>query len=101
MSTSQIADLAARISANTAKVNEYHLAHKLPLPSFEVDGPLRSLIPPGAAPEIEAARQAVIFDCQELRILMQGPSQYLSGFAVSEHSDRHGSRTEGMIRPSD
>lgn len=84
MSTSQIADLAARISANTAKVNEYYLVHKLPLPSFEVDGPLGSLIPPGAAPEIEAARQAVIFDCQELRILMQGPSQYLSGFAATD-----------------
>lgn len=87
MSTSQIADLAARISANTAKVNEYYLSKQLPLPSFESDGPLKSLVPPGLEPEIEAARQAVIFDCQELRILMQGPSQYLSGFAVSKSVD--------------
>lgn len=94
MSTPQIGDLAARIYTNTTKVNEYYLAHKLPPPSFEFDGPLRSLIPPGAVPEIEAARQAVIFDCQELRILMQGPSQYLSGLAVSETSDWHGSRTK-------
>lgn len=83
MSTSQIADLAARIAANTAKVNDYYLSQKLPLPSFESDAPLKSLIPPETAPEVEDARQAVIFDCQELRILMQGPSQYLSGFAVS------------------
>lgn len=94
MSTSQIADLAARISANTAKVNEYYLSQNLPLPSFESDAPLRSLIPAGTEPEIEAARQAVIFDCQELRILMQGPSQYLSGFAVSENPNQHGSRTD-------
>lgn len=83
MSTPNITELAARIAANTAKVHEYCLAQKLPLPSFDQNGPLRSVIPPETAPDIEAARQAVIFDCQELRILMQGPAQYLSGFNVS------------------
>lgn len=87
MTTSQIAELAARISANTTKVNEYYCSKQLPLPSFEEDGPLRSLVPPDLEPEIEAARQAVIFDCQELRILMQGPSQYLSSFAVSRKTN--------------
>lgn len=83
MSTSLIAELAARIAENTAKVNNYYLSNNLPLPSFDHNGPLKSLVPPQAESDIETARQAVIHDCQELRILMQGPSQYLSNFYVS------------------
>lgn len=81
MSGSQIADLATRIAANTAKVNQYYHDRKLPLPSFETNGPLKSLISPEAE-DVEAARQAVIFECQELRSLMLGPSELLMDFGV-------------------
>lgn len=82
-----ITELAARIASNTAKVNKYYLDKNLALPSFDHNGPTKSLIRPDDA-DIEAARQAVIFDCSELRILMQGPSEYLAGlgFYVSWQS---------------
>jgi hypothetical protein len=83
MSNSTIAELAARIAANTTVVNNFfYTEHGLPTPSFDQEGPLKPLISPSAAPDIEAARQAVVFDCQELRILMQGPDQYLAGLSV-------------------
>lgn len=82
MSTSSIAELAARIAANTTIVNDFYTQNGLPMPSFDQDGPLKPVIPPSTAPEIEAARQAVIYDCQELRILMQGPAQYLASLSV-------------------
>lgn len=53
---------AARIASNTAKVNKYYLDRNLPLPSFDHNGPTKSLIRSEDA-DIEAARQAVIFDC--------------------------------------
>lgn len=78
MSQSDITELAARIASNTAKVNKYYHDRSLPLPSFDHDGPAKSLVQSEDA-DVEAARQAVIFDCSELRILMQGPSEYLAG----------------------
>lgn len=66
MSTSCIAALAARIAENTARAKDYDLANSLPLPSFGYDGPLTLLVPPQAEPDIEAAGQAVIYECQEL-----------------------------------
>lgn len=82
MSNSSIAELAARIAANTTIVDNFYLENGLPTPSFDQESPLKPVISPDTAPEIEAARQAVIYDCQELRILMQGPAQYLSSFTV-------------------
>ena len=81
-STSSISELAARIAANTTIVNNFYIENGLPTPSFDQDSPRRPVISPSTAPEIEAARQAVIYDCQELRILMQGPAQYLAGLSV-------------------
>lgn len=78
MSQPDITELAARIASNTAKVNKYYIDRNLPLPSFDHNGPTKSLIKPEDA-DIEVARQAVIFDCSELRILLQGPSEYVAG----------------------
>jgi hypothetical protein len=86
MSDSNIAELAAHIAANTTIVNDFYTQNEQPTPTFDHDAPLKPVIPPGTAPEIEAARQAVIYDCQELRILMQGPAQYLASLSVSETS---------------
>lgn len=73
-----IAQLAARIATNTEKVNNYYVGKSLPPPSFDHNSPTKSFARPEDA-DIEAARQAVIFDCAELRILMQGPSEYIAG----------------------
>lgn len=78
MPQAEIDELAARIASHTAKVNGYYLDRDLPLPSFARDGPTKSLVRAEDA-DVEAARQAVVFDCNELRILMQGPSEYLAG----------------------
>lgn len=90
MSVSQIAQLSARIESNTAKVVQYYIDKQIPLPSFDRNGPLVSMVPPEAE-EVEAARQAVIYDCQQLRILMLGPTEYVTecGFVV-----RHRQRVE-------
>lgn len=95
MSQLEITELAARIASNTAKVKKYYLDRNLPLPSFDHNGPTKSLIRPEDA-DIEAARQAVIFDCSEMRILMQGPSEYLAGlgFYVSRQPWGSGIRLE-------
>lgn len=82
MSNSSIGELAARIATNTTLVNDFYTQNGLPPPSFDQASPLKPVISPGTAPEIEAARQAVIHDCQELRILMQGPAQYLASLSV-------------------
>lgn len=98
MSQPDITELAARIASNTAKIKKYYVDRNLPLPSFDQNGPTKSLIKPEDA-EIKAARQAVIFDCNELRILMQGPSEYVAGlgFYVSRKPCDAGVKTgEGM-----
>lgn len=82
MSSSSIVELAARIATNTTIVNDFYTQNELPTPSFNQASPLKPVISPSTAPEIEAARQAVIYDCQELRILMQGPAQYLASLSV-------------------
>lgn len=82
MPTSSIAELAARIATNTTIVDNFYTQNGLPTPSFDQTSPLKPVISPSTAPEIEAARQAVIYDCQELRILMQGPAQYLASLGV-------------------
>lgn len=83
MSGSQIAELSAKIAANTAKVGQYYVDNRIPQPSFDRNAPLTSSVPPEAA-DIEAARQAVIHDCEELRTLMLGPTEFVAdiGFTV-------------------
>jgi hypothetical protein len=83
MTSPSITKLAAIISENTAKVNEYLLANDFPLPSFNVDAPQKSLIDPEEAPEIEAARIAIIDASLMMHDLMLGPKEHLMNFSVS------------------
>ncbi|KAI1129798.1 putative O-methyltransferase [Nemania abortiva] len=83
MSNSSVIDLSAQIAANAARVNDFLASHSLAQPSFDVDAPSKSLIPPNE-PEIEAARQAVIHDCSVLRDLMLGPKEHLTSFKHNE-----------------
>ncbi|KAI2642063.1 S-adenosyl-L-methionine-dependent methyltransferase [Xylaria nigripes] len=83
MATSRIVELANRIASNTAKVDEYLASHKLPTPSFDVDGPRDTLIPKDEA-SVEAARVAVIDDTVELRHLLLGPREYLMSYTHDE-----------------
>lgn len=76
MSTSRIVELAQRTVANTTEINDYITANNLPQPSFDVDPPLHSVVPPTEL-SIGAARQAAIYDCQELRELLLGPTEHL------------------------
>lgn len=84
MATSRIVELSSRIAANTAKLNEYLVAHDLPTPSFDVDAPLDTLVPK-AELEAEAARVAIIDDTQELRRLALGPRDYLMSYTVGQN----------------
>ena len=77
-----IRELAAIIAENTATVTRYLTDQGLPQPSFALDGPLQSQIPPEAV-EIENARVAVIDATQQLRNLMLGPMDYITSFTVS------------------
>ncbi|KAI1801108.1 S-adenosyl-L-methionine-dependent methyltransferase [Daldinia bambusicola] len=83
MASSRIVELATRITTNTAKINDYLLSHNLPPPSFEVDGPLDTLIPKDEI-EVESARVAVIDDTLELRRLALGPREYLMSYTHDE-----------------
>ena len=70
---SQISELAAVISSNTAKVNEFLKDNCLPFPSFEEDGPLNL----GLSPEAEQARIAVLEASTEIHDLLLGPIELL------------------------
>ncbi|KAK0631026.1 O-methyltransferase-domain-containing protein [Bombardia bombarda] len=83
MSSTRIAELAARIAANTARVNDYLEAHDLPQPSFDLTAALNGAVPKDA-PEIEAARRCVIQDTAELGDLMRTPREYLTGFIQND-----------------
>ncbi|KAM7206072.1 S-adenosyl-L-methionine-dependent methyltransferase [Naviculisporaceae sp. PSN 640] len=80
---SRITELASRIAANTRKLNDYLVAHNLPTPSFDVDGPKDTLVPKQET-EVEAARVAIIDDTQELRRLVLGPREYLMSYTHNE-----------------
>ena len=75
-------ELATIIAINAAKVQNYLVANKLPTPSFDVDAPKKSMIPPEAK-EIEAAREAVIDATTKPRSLMLGPTDFLLSSTVS------------------
>ncbi|KAI9646018.1 hypothetical protein NHQ30_005456 [Ciborinia camelliae] len=79
MESLSIDDLAKIIATNTDKISKHLLDNDLPLPSFDVNAPNRSLISPDA-PEIEAARVAVIDATLILRDLILGPKEYLMSF---------------------
>lgn len=87
MASTEITELATIIAENTNKIDKYLAEQNLPSPSFNVDGPSKSMIPPEAK-DIETARVAVIEATQKLRNLMLGPSDYLMSFQVSHSSHR-------------
>ncbi|KAI1323402.1 putative O-methyltransferase [Xylariaceae sp. FL0255] len=72
MTSSRVVDLSARIAANTLKVNEFLSSRGLPQPSFNIDGPSHSLIPPN-----------------ELMIAIAPPKEYLTSFKHNELISQH------------
>lgn len=80
-SPSQITVLATTISSCTAIVNEYFLKNKLPLPSFDISGPPRIIIPPHEK-EVAAAYAEVLKATMELHHLMLGPTAALMSTSV-------------------
>lgn len=81
MASPTILSLSAIISENTLKIHEYLVENGHPTPSFDVDGPMDSLIPEEAR-DIQAARSAVIDATQKLRRLTFGPKEFLMNFIV-------------------
>ncbi|KAM0797379.1 O-methyltransferase [Usnea florida] len=76
MGTTRIAQLAALISSNTAKVDLYLKSQGLPPPSFDVDAPNDLGIPPQAT-DIDDARKAALEASIELQDLLQGSTSLL------------------------
>ena len=70
---SRIAELAAQISSNSQKIDDYLSSNKLPQPSFDEDGPVKLNL----SGEVELARSAVLNATAELQALLQGPDQLL------------------------
>ena len=82
MARESITELAAIISENTAKVHNYYTSNGLTPPTFDVNAPNDSLIPPEAR-EAQDARVAVIEATKKLRNYMLGPRDFLlSDFLV-------------------
>ena len=73
-STSRIAELASLVTTNTAIVDEYLKANKLPQPSFDVDGPFDLNL---KDPKVEEARIAAMDASNELQDLLMGTSGQL------------------------
>ena len=74
MASTRIADLAAQIQENTAKVDQYLREKSLPSPSFDVDGPVDFNIEDG---EIQEAREKALESSLELHQLLLGPAMCL------------------------
>lgn len=99
MTTTTISELASIIATNTAKVDKYLSSNNLPSPSFDVDAPSTSLIPPEAE-EIEAARAAVIDATTKLHRLMLGPRDYLQSFTVRLRPPQPNPKQTDTVPPS-
>lgn len=69
-------ELSQFISDNTAKLNDYLVAHKLPQPSFAADGPTPDFIPTSAR-EISKIRHEMADAAQQLAFLARGPKMNL------------------------
>jgi hypothetical protein len=82
MRSPTITDLAAAISRNTQIVNDYFVDKNLPLPSFDVDGPLTIAIP-HEEKEVAAAHVAVLSDTLALHDLIMGPEGVLRSVGAS------------------
>ncbi|KAF7937469.1 uncharacterized protein EAE98_001783 [Botrytis deweyae] len=79
MAQPTITELAAIISANTAKIDNYLSSQGLKPPSFDVAAPTEPLVPSNA-PELEAARSELIDATLMLHDLILGPKEYLMKF---------------------
>lgn len=97
--TTTISELASIIATNTAKFDKYLSSNNLPSPSFDVDAPSTSLIPPEAE-EIEAARAAVIDATTKLHRLMLGPRDYLQSFTVRLQPPQPNLKQTDSVPPS-
>lgn len=78
--TSRLAELAATIAQNTAKVDDYLIANKLSTLSFELDAPVDLDLPR----DIRAAREYVLGATTELKELMLGPRQIVVDYQVCQ-----------------
>ena len=76
MTLTRITQLAQRIAAKTAIVNDYFELHGFPTPSFDIHGPQRIAIPPQVT-EVASAHGEVLEATKELYDLMLGPSSVL------------------------
>lgn len=74
MASTRIADLAAQIQDNTAKVDQYLQEKSLPSPSFDVDGPVDFNI---EDEDIQEAREKALESSLELHQLLLGPAMCL------------------------
>jgi hypothetical protein len=79
--TKSITELADEISQNAKIVNDYYVAHNLPLPSFDVGSPTVIAIPPNEK-KVAAAHAQVIADSFALHNVLKGPNEMLMGLAV-------------------
>jgi hypothetical protein len=77
-SQSRIAELAAIVSEQTARIDNFLAEQRLPYPSFEADGPTELNL----SPELEHARVMVLQATQELNDLLQGPRDLLFNHEV-------------------
>lgn len=87
-SPSQLIVLSNTISEGTAIVNEYFLSHNLPMPSFDVSGPPRVVIP-SHEKRVAAAYAEVLRATIELHNLLLGPTAILMSSSVREKSQLH------------
>ena len=84
---SQVSQLALIISENVAMVENYFEEHRLPLPSYDIDGPPAIVIPPREK-AVLAAHVAVLGATTELHNLMLGPKAMLMSQNVSAQKKR-------------
>ncbi|KAA8568576.1 hypothetical protein MFRU_012g01210 [Monilinia fructicola] len=87
-SPSQLIVLSNTISEGTAIVNEYFLSHNLPMPSFDVSGPPRVVIP-SHEKRVAAAYAEVLRATIELHNLLLGPTAILMSSSVMDSMSLH------------
>ena len=83
MASESITELASIIAINTAKVESYCALYNPPRPSFDVNAPSKSLMPPEEV-EIKKARQVLLDATLKLHNLVLGPRDYIQSFLVIE-----------------
>ncbi|KAJ8131865.1 hypothetical protein O1611_g1765 [Lasiodiplodia mahajangana] len=72
----RIIELSSLIAQKTALIDDYFTRNGLPTPSLDANAPHLLSIPDGAV-DIQAARNAVIDACSELKALLTGPRDLL------------------------